>query len=434
MKDFPPPSIYKSLPSIHSSDITEPRPSSHSTKSKSSKPKSHAKSRSSHTSSLSSDSFSPLDLRHPSASLNPLISKLNINVHRDDAASDSDTVTTPVYSRTSYESSLAPRTLDDIRDQVAEKLAVRTIRKMKMVDGVRIAATLTLSKKDDAEFLRMIAGHLHRILLLKDYLFAIATTGIGQTSLIICGSSPVQVQRAALLSASKFVGRVHPMFDEGTRWIAGVREIGWTAYDESALWDVLSKSAQTLIDPLVPPPDSRSIAQILEQARARLQRISPSQAYAELHDTSIPMPVLLVDIRPEAQRLEHGQIQGSLIIERNVLEWRFDPRCLDGRLDIADRYDLRVQVMCQEGYTSSLAAVALQDLGLLNATDVVGGYKAWREAGLPVEVNPVWERVSTDDGGSLASGLGEEILRGDGFGSEVLEDAELGERLVSGEI
>lgn len=275
---------------------------------------------------------------------------------------------------------------------------------------MRIAATLTLSKKDDAEFLQIVANHLQRILMLKDYLFAIATTGVGRTSLIICGSEPVQVQRAAHLASSKFIGRVHPLLDEKTRWIAGIHDIGWTAYDESALWDVLSKSAQTLNDPLIPPPNSRSIAQVLEQARARLQRITPEQAYAELHDTSIPMPVLLVDIRPEAQRLQHGQIRGSIIIERNVLEWRFDPRCKEGRLDIADRYDLRVQVMCQEGYTSSLAAAALQDLGLLNATDVVGGYKAWREAGLPVEVNPVWERGLVSDGSVTAS----ESVNGDG--------------------
>ena len=94
---------------------------------------------------------------------------------------------------------------------------------------------------------------------------------------------------------------------------------------------------------------------------------------------------LLVDIRPEAQRKTYGEIGGALIIERNVLEWRFDPRCAH-RLPIADRYDLRVIVFCQEGYTSSLAAVALHALGMLNATDMIGGYAAWKDAGLPDEV------------------------------------------------
>jgi 3-mercaptopyruvate sulfurtransferase SseA len=62
------------------------------------------------------------------------------------------------------------------------------------------------------------------------------------------------------------------------------------------------------------------------------------------------------------------------------------------RLSIADRYDLRAIVLCQEGYTSSLAAAALQEIGLWNATDVVGGYEAWKNAGLPTELNvAVWE-------------------------------------------
>ena len=82
----------------------------------------------------------------------------------------------------------------------------------------------------------------------------------------------------------------------------------------------------------------------------------------------------------------HGQITGAMIIERNVLEWRFDPRYLEGRLDIATRYDLRIIIFCQEGYTSSLAAASLQDIGLLNATDVVGGIEAWKEEGLPIEL------------------------------------------------
>ena len=92
-------------------------------------------------------------------------------------------------------------------------------------------------------------------------------------------------------------------------------------------------------------------------------------------------PAVLVDIRPFHQRQEEGEIPGALIIERNVLEWRFDPRSA-ARLDIANRYDLRVIIFCSEGYTSSLAAKSLQELGLWNATDIVGGYKAWKAAGL----------------------------------------------------
>jgi rhodanese-related sulfurtransferase len=77
-----------------------------------------------------------------------------------------------------------------------------------------------------------------------------------------------------------------------------------------------------------------------------------------------------------------GIIPGALIIERNVLEWRFDPAS-GSRLPIATDHDLQVIVFCSEGYASSLAAAALQDLGLWRATDMVGGFHAWRLAGLP---------------------------------------------------
>ena len=84
---------------------------------------------------------------------------------------------------------------------------------------------------------------------------------------------------------------------------------------------------------------------------------------------------VVVDIRPAAQRAEHGDLPGALVVERNVLEWRFDPTS-EAALRIADD-DLHVIVLCQEGYTSSLAAAALQDVGVRRATDVVGGYAAW---------------------------------------------------------
>ena len=91
---------------------------------------------------------------------------------------------------------------------------------------------------------------------------------------------------------------------------------------------------------------------------------------------------MLVDIRPAAQRAAEGEIPGALIVERNVLEWRFDPAS-DASLPQAS-YDLEVIVVCSEGYTSSLAAAALQDLGVRGATDLDGGFRAWQEAGLPV--------------------------------------------------
>jgi rhodanese-related sulfurtransferase len=123
---------------------------------------------------------------------------------------------------------------------------------------------------------------------------------------------------------------------------------------------------------------TRTIDQVLAEARGRLRRVAPPQADAEIRTGA-----LLVDIRPQAQRAAEGEVPGALLVERNVLEWRFDPAS-DSRLPQARDHDIRVIIMCSEGYTSSLAAAALQDLGLVNATDLDGGFHAWARAGLPV--------------------------------------------------
>ena len=129
------------------------------------------------------------------------------------------------------------------------------------------------------------------------------------------------------------------------------------------------------------PPGAQTIDEVLAAARARLVRLSPAQAQQVTAEGAI-----LVDIRPEAQRLTEGEIPGAVIVERNVLEWRFDPASA-ARLPVAD-YDLQVVVFCSEGYTSSLAAAALLDLGLRSATDLDGGFRAWEAAGLPVTARP----------------------------------------------
>lgn len=94
---------------------------------------------------------------------------------------------------------------------------------------------------------------------------------------------------------------------------------------------------------------------------------------------------LLVDIRPAAQRTTYGEIPGAVVIERNVLEWRLDPTSPDRHPDVTDQLDRPVVVVCQEGFASSLAAASLQELGLSRATDLVGGFAAWKAAGLAVE-------------------------------------------------
>jgi len=133
----------------------------------------------------------------------------------------------------------------------------------------------------------------------------------------------------------------------------------------------------------VKPPGARTINEILDAARARLDRLPPKAALQAQRDGAV-----LVDIRPAAQRTATGIIPGAVVVERNVLEWRFDPAS-DARLDIAGSYDLWVVVYCQDGYTSSLAAAALQDLGLHRATDLEGGITAWRAAGLPTQFTAV---------------------------------------------
>ena len=122
-----------------------------------------------------------------------------------------------------------------------------------------------------------------------------------------------------------------------------------------------------------------TIADILAEARQRLQRVDPLDAWVAMSQGA-----LLVDIRPDLHQRLEGTIPGALVIERNVLEWRLDPAS-DARIAEAGSHDLPIVVFCNEGYTSSLAAAALQDLGLWRATDLVGGFRAWQAAGLPVE-------------------------------------------------
>ena len=119
--------------------------------------------------------------------------------------------------------------------------------------------------------------------------------------------------------------------------------------------------------------------QVLEAARTRLRRLAADDVPAALRRGA-----LLVDIRPQAQRTREGEVPENLkalVIERNVLEWRCDPTS-DARLPEAVSDDVQWVVLCSQGYTSSLAAAALQDIGLHRATDVIGGYHALAAAGV----------------------------------------------------
>lgn len=120
----------------------------------------------------------------------------------------------------------------------------------------------------------------------------------------------------------------------------------------------------------------RSIDELLAEARSRLDRLTPQEALA-----AQAAGALVVDTRSERDRAEEGALPGALVIERTVLEWRLDPAS-ETRLPQAS-YDAHVVVVCSDGYSSSLAAATLQDLGITAATDVVGGFRAWKAAGLP---------------------------------------------------
>lgn len=129
-----------------------------------------------------------------------------------------------------------------------------------------------------------------------------------------------------------------------------------------------------------------TIERELARVRAGLDRLDPIEL------RTLGPAALVVDIRPEAHRRREGTIPGAVVVERNELEWRLDPTSPDRLPDVEHRLDRVVVVVCNEGYASSLAAASLRSLGLHRATDLIGGFRAWRRAGLPVD-GPVAELV-----------------------------------------
>jgi rhodanese-related sulfurtransferase len=128
-----------------------------------------------------------------------------------------------------------------------------------------------------------------------------------------------------------------------------------------------------------PASHGLGIDALLEQERAKLDRLTPAEAAA----AADRQDALLVDIRYAALRERDGLIPGALVVERNELEWRMDPTGDHRAAEVTD-HDRLVVVLCNEGYASSLAARSLHALGLHRATDVIGGFQAWAAAGLPV--------------------------------------------------
>jgi len=111
---------------------------------------------------------------------------------------------------------------------------------------------------------------------------------------------------------------------------------------------------------------------LLAAARAGLDRVRPEDLAAEL-----AAGALIVDIRPVEQRSRDGHLDGAVVIDRNVLEWRLDPTCPHHLPQVTDA-NQRIVVVCNEGYGSSLAAATLHRIGLHRSTDLMGGFQAWR--------------------------------------------------------
>jgi rhodanese-related sulfurtransferase len=177
----------------------------------------------------------------------------------------------------------------------------------------------------------------------------------------------------------------------------------------------------------------KTIDDLLSDARGRLRRLEPAEASAARSDGA-----LLIDIRSEAQRAREGVVPGALFFPRNVLEWRCDPSSPshDPRIGL----ERQLIVMCNEGYQSSLAAATLQELGFEQATDLAGGFQAWRAAGLPVRALPhgagprsaacfCGAQVDGEDDAELLAGLREHFTAE--HPSESPTDEQLRERIAA---
>jgi rhodanese-related sulfurtransferase len=124
------------------------------------------------------------------------------------------------------------------------------------------------------------------------------------------------------------------------------------------------------------------VDELVERSRRGVRRLTPHEVV-----DAAARGALVVDTRTETQRRSQGELPGALVIDRTVLEWRLDPKG-EFRIPEATDHDLEVVVVCRHGYSSSLAAASLRELGLHRATDMIGGVEAWAEAGLPLTDGP----------------------------------------------
>ncbi|HEX2400403.1 MAG TPA: rhodanese-like domain-containing protein [Mycobacterium sp.] len=130
------------------------------------------------------------------------------------------------------------------------------------------------------------------------------------------------------------------------------------------------------------PGHQPGVAGELARSREGMTRLTPEQPRDAVADG-----VLLIDTRTERQRREQGELTGAIVIDRTILEWRLDPSS-PTRIEEVTRADVQIIVVCAQGFSSSLAAASLRRIGLPHATDMIGGFEAWRAAGLPVGTAP----------------------------------------------
>jgi len=201
-------------------------------------------------------------------------------------------------------------------------------------------------------------GHVHDV----------AHIGDGSATSIHAYSPP-------LVAMTYYTGTDYGLIARETVAIDGPEGARGRGGADTALADASASAAELTSDAL--PVGAPGIDELVAEARSGLRRLRPEATLAALTDGAV-----LVDIRPLEQRIVEGEVPGAIIIGRNVLEWRLDPRS-EARIPALARADARIVVMCSESYASSLAAATLRRIGLREATDLEGGFQAWKLAGLP---------------------------------------------------
>lgn len=229
-----------------------------------------------------------------------------------------------------------------------------------LVERYRIASGRGLGRR------RMLVGDA--VAFGPAHVHDVAHGGDGSATSIHAYSPPLMAMTYYSQSDYGLVARETVAIDgpEGARGRGGVH---------TALADASESAAELTSEAL--PVGAPSIDELIAEARSGMRRLRPEAALAAVTDGAV-----IVDIRPLETRIVEGEIPGAIIIGRNVLEWRFDPRS-EARIPALARPDARLIVMCSEGYASTLAAASLRRLGLLDATYLEGGFQAWKSADLP---------------------------------------------------